>query len=145
VGYEARRREELSPEERELEELKAYARAVRDEAHWQSILASTDKPEVREELERVVGPLLRFRRGCAYLGCTSTEPARYEVFLSLEAENGDKSLSDVHISVCHPCRGKLTVEDVVTDEIWSEVVQQAIRQGVYVPDRKKTELRFDAL
>ena len=53
----------LSKIERDLRKktLQRLANAVTDEAHWQKVLEKAG-PAEREELERIVAPLLTFRR-----------------------------------------------------------------------------------
>lgn len=145
MGRESRVREFPNAEERERRKLIAFAQAVRDEDHWQQVLATSPNDDVRAELEAVVGPMLRWRRGCAHRGCQSIEPAAYAVVLKLGFPDRDSAETDLGVKVCHPCRAIVTVDDVLTDDLWSGVIQQCVQQGAPIPVRGLCTLRFEAL
>lgn len=134
-----------APSDRELqrEALQALANGVQDEAHWDEILSQAT-PEQREELERVVAPLLKFRRAavCTTPNCTSGQPGMWEPTLEMLSPDGTVSWAPLSLRLCDRCKAAASVEAFCTDAIWRQVLL-SWQPDVLPPLRHRTQLRFD--
>lgn len=124
--------------------LQAFADQVEDEAHWQQLLASADEDR-RADLERLVGPLLAFRRPrCAAPSCDSGLPPVYRPVLVVRKRLEDTPLyAPIEIGLCKTCKAQMRVGDAITDDIWTQIIRQCVACGYPVPDRALTALTFD--
>lgn len=134
--------------ERELER-QAVARLasnVVDEVHWQQVLASAETDEQRAELERVVGPMLAFRRAapCTTPSCTSGKVGMWTPTLLVASPQQPDV--PVHVSIelrlCEDCKRDATLDDFLTDHIWLQVMG-AWPRGDFPPVRRLTMLQWD--
>jgi hypothetical protein len=131
-------------EDFERQKLERFAELVTDEAHWQRILADASDAS-REELERVVGPMLSFRK-CLNKECTSGEPAIWLPVLLLRAYPGGPTSRQMILGrVCTPCKDLITVEDVLTDDVWIRTVTSYTEAGKPWPYRPITTLTFEGV
>lgn len=134
-----------APSDRELQRhaLQKLASAVQDEDHWQQILQAATE-EQREELERVVGPLLKFRRvaACTTSTCSSGKPGLWQPALEVLSPDGSVSWVPIDLHLCDDCKQEATVEDFCTDAIWSQVLL-SWPSDTLPPLRNRTQLRFD--
>lgn len=117
-------KEKPTPTEAELQR-HAVARLVanvRDEQHWQQILASAGEAE-RAELERVVAPMLPWRTAakCTTPDCASGKPGIWQPCLEVR---GPDMLSYVPIELhlCDDCKAEAQLADFLTDTIWTQVM-----------------------
>ncbi len=136
-----------TPSDRELQRrsLQNIANAVESEEQWAAILA-TAAPEQAEELERVVGPLLPFRRtqGCTTPGCESGQRGEYQPVLLARNPQHPEDVFHVPIELhlCETCKAEAELSDFLTDEIWSQIML-AWPHGEWPPVRRLTRLTFD--
>lgn len=128
----------------EREQLQAFANQVEDEAHWQRLLATAATDENRVELERVIGPLLKFRQArCHAPSCESGElPIWQPVLIVRKRASDSPSWAPIEIRVCGSCKDKMTVRDVLSDDIWSQIVSKSVAAGEPVPARILSSLTF---
>lgn len=131
----------------EREAVQGLASKVRDEEHWQHILASAEGTQ-REELERVVGPMLPFRRAapCTTPECESGHMGMWRPVLVVSSPLAPEDLFYVPIdlNLCSICKVEAQVEDFLVDTIWSQIL--AAWQGEqYPPVRRRTTLMFDRI
>lgn len=118
---------------------------VVDEAHWQTILATAETEEQRQELERVCGPMLKFRRGapCTTPGCDSGELAIWQPVLvvAMPQEPDNPSWVPLDLRLCEACKKEAEVEDFLKPSIWSQIL--AAWEGPQPPVKRLTTLSFD--
>jgi hypothetical protein len=149
MGREARLRLVVSnePQAEELDQLRDFAAKVDDEDHWQRLLASAETDESRAELERVVGPLLPFRKPrCHAPTCESELPPLYQPVLIVRKRPEDGPIfAPIEIRICANCKAEMTVRDVLSEDIWRQVVNQCLGAGEPIPSRLLTELMFDRI
>lgn len=134
--------------ERELER-QAVARLasnVVNEAHWQQVLASAETDEQRAELERVVGPMLPFRRAaaCTTPGCVSGKHGIWQpVLVVLAPQALDAPVHvPIELRLCDACKAEATLDDFLTDGIWLQVL--SVWPGTdWPPVRRLTTLQWD--
>lgn len=125
------------------EELRAYAAQIQDEAQWSHILSQAT-PESRQELERVLGPLLRFRRhACASPGCEGKP--EYQPVLTVRASRfHDPIWAPLELRYCSACKDAIFgASALLTDDIWSQIVAQCEAAGEYPPAKYLTVLSWD--
>lgn len=135
----------LSSEQVEDARIREMAARIRDEPHWRSILDACASPEDRASLEAHVGPLLAFRH-CGNKACDSAEPPVWApVLLVREFAGAPTDRITVLLRVCHVCREKITLADVLTDETWDRIRDHYDAQRRTRPIRSLTTLTFDAL
>ena len=131
--------------EQERERLRLLASKVQNEEHWATILDSCPTPEDRDSLEREVAPLLPWRR-CGSRSCeTHDTPCWLPVLLLRSTREGDTGRADLLLRVCTVCRERITVEDVLTDEVWTRILSGYLERGARLPVRSLTTLTFDAV
>lgn len=129
------------------EQLQAFADAVEDEAHWQRLLGTATTDEAREELERVVAPMLRFRKArCHTPACDSGQLPIWQPVLVVRKRPEDPPMwAPIEVRYCDRCKDDMTVRDLLTGDIWSQIVRQCVAAGDPVPVRLLTGLLFDRL
>lgn len=146
------RRKEKTEEELERAALARMASQVQDEAHWRQILSNADTDAQREELERVIGPMLTFRRAlpCNNPDCDSTLPAIWQPVLvvSNPVTPEDQSWVPIELRYCDRCKRDAAVEDFVTDGIWEQVMAHwptgsKEEPGPLPPTRSRSTLAWD--
>jgi hypothetical protein len=112
----------------ERRQLQAYAAAVRDEQHWQDILASAPSEETRHELERIIGPMLAFRRAaaCTTPGCESGKVGTWQPVLELRNPFSPDPIAwvPIELHLCDECKAEATVKDFLTPDVWSQILAQ---------------------
>lgn len=114
--------------ERELhrQQVQQLASRVRDEEHWQSILASAANDEQREELERVVGSMLTFRRAavCTTPDCDSGLPGTWQPVLEVRSPLAvdEPSWVPIELKLCEKCKEDAQLANFLTDGIWSQIL-----------------------
>lgn len=125
--------------------LRGMAAQVRDEAHWQEILANAQDVATAAELERAVGPLLPFRNvRCHSPLCESGLPPVYQPVLVVRHQSwGDPIYAPVEIRICEECKASMLVGDVLADGIWEQVCAKCEAAGEPTPTRLLTQLTFD--
>jgi hypothetical protein len=133
------------PREEEREQLQAFADQVESEEHWTRLKASAETDDARAELERVVGPMLRFRQArCHTPLCDSGLPPLYQPVLVVRKRPDDPPIwAPIEIRVCAHCKDEMGVVDVLTDDIWGQITRQCIAGGEPIPVRLLTALSFD--
>ena len=137
-----------SPSQRELERqaVQSLANRVSDEAHWQQILSTTQTQEQREELERVVGPMLSFRRSapCTTPECESGEHGVWQPVLVVASPLApdEPSWVPIELKLCTSCKESASVEHFLTDDIWAQVLS-AWPDPTLPPVRRLVTLQFD--
>jgi hypothetical protein len=137
-------KEQRSLERRQVQRL---ANMVTDETHWQHILASAHTEEQREELERVVAPLLVFRRAavCTTPECVSGQPGVYQPVLEVRSPLAAEDVAYVPIErlrLCEQCKAEAKVQHFLTDDIWQQIMG-AWTESTIPPVRRLTTLAFD--
>ncbi len=139
-----------TPSEAELhrQQVQALAAQVVDEAHWRTILESAETDEQRQELERVVGPMLTFRRAapCATPGCESGEQGLWQPVLvvSSPAAVTEPCYVPIELRLCGPCKADAQLSNFLTDGIWSQVLS-AWPEPALPPVRRLTTLSWDRM
>lgn len=134
-----------TPAQREDARIRGMAARVQSEAHWAQILDACATQADRDSLEATIGPILPFRV-CQNRACTSGDkPIWAPVLLLREFAGAPTSRALVFLRVCHVCRERITVADVLTDETWDRIREQYERLGTTKPDRALSTLTFDAL
>lgn len=130
----------------ERAKLQRLADAVRDEEHWQQILDFDTRPEVQEELERLVGPMLRFRR-CDNVNCETKGRGIWRPVLLVRGwPEGPTDRIEVLRKVCTDCREETDLSDLLTDEVWERAIDGFKRVGrEWLPRRTLTTLTWDAV
>jgi hypothetical protein len=146
MGHDTRlrlvRSNRVPPED--VAQLQAFADQVEDEAHWQRLLATAQTDDSRAELETVVGPMLKFRQPrCHTPECDSGEPPLFQPVLIVRKRPQDQIWAPLEFRVCDTCRAKITVGDLLTVDIWQQIVQQCLAAGEPIPVREMTSLMFD--
>lgn len=139
-------RQRPSPSELELQrkQVAALVAAVESEAHWQQILNSAT-PESREELERVVGPMLPFRRAapCTTPGCDSGQHGVWQPVLVVGSPVSlEPSWVPVELRLCDQCKADAAVGDFLTDSIWDQILVNWPEPDA-PPVRRLVSLQFD--
>lgn len=135
-----------TPADLERAALQRLANAVVDEAHWQDVLGSAYDAETRAELERVVGPMLKFRRGavCTTPDCGSGEHGIWQPVLvcrSATAPEQDSAWVPIELRLCDTCKASATLEDFLTEDIWRQTLSQWTAE--WPPTRHLTTLSWD--
>lgn len=139
----------VTPAQRELERqaLQQMASRVLSEAHWQTILTSADGPQ-REELERVVGPLLAFRRAavCTTPDCGSGEAGIWQPVLQVRSplDVGEFAWVPIELRLCPSCKEEAQLDDFLTDAIWGQIMG-AWADSTIPPVRRLTTLAWDRI
>lgn len=136
-----------APTEEELQRqaVQRLANAVESEAHWAQILRDAPSPANREELERVVGPMLKFRRTflCTTPDCDSGKPGLWQPSLVIRAPGFDATAwVPVELFLCETCKLDATLRDFLTDSIWAQVLEQ-FDPTTPPPVRRLTTLQWD--
>lgn len=132
----------------ERQAVQRMAARVQDETHWGQILASAETDAVRAELERVVGPLLAFRRAapCTTPDCDSGKHGQWQPVLvvanPLEADT--PSWVPIELRLCDDCKKDARLKDFLTDGIWAQVLK-AWSADTLPPVRRLTRLQFDRI
>lgn len=133
-----------APTDLELQKaaLQRLADAVQDEAHWQQILDQA-APEQREELERVVGPLLKFKRtkACTTPDCTSGKHGTWQPVLEVATLDGESAWVPIELHLCDDCKEGATTQDFMTDGIWAQIML-TWPEGRFPPMKTRTMLRW---
>lgn len=121
------------------------AAQVKSEAHWEHILSSAETEAQREELERVVGPLLPFRRAapCTTPDCETGKPGLWQPVLVVCSPIAPEDAAHVPIELhlCDECKATASVEDFLVDSIWSQIVA-AWDDPTIPPVRQRTMLQW---
>lgn len=119
---------------------------VVDDAHWQQILAAAESDASREELERVVGPLLKFRRAapCTTPDCDSGEQGLWQPVLVVSSPLApdDRSWVSIELRLCERCKAEATTQDFLTDGIWAQILD-AWTHHQWPPVRARTTLAWE--
>jgi len=119
---------------------------VRDEDHWQQVLASAETAEQKEELERVVGPMLSFRRAaaCTSPGCASGKAGLWQPVLVVASPQApdDPSWVPIELRLCDECHEDAQLADFLTDGVWLQVLS-AWSHRDWPPVRRLTRLQWD--
>lgn len=130
------------------EALQRLANSVQDDAHWQQVLDSATSPESRAELERVVGPLLPFRRAavCTTPDCASGLTGVWQPVLVVASPLSPTAPSwvPIELRLCERCKAEATLGDFLTDGIWAQVLAQWDPHAD-PPVRRLTTLTFDRI
>lgn len=114
--------------ERELhrQQVQQLASRVSSEEHWTAILASAGTDDQREELERVVGPMLTFRRAaaCTTPDCDSGDPGVWTPVLEVRSPfaQNDPSWVPIELRLCESCKADAQLASFLTEGIWSQVL-----------------------
>jgi hypothetical protein len=149
MGHEARLRlvTKETPRAEELEQLREFASKVEDEAHWSRLLASAESDESRAELERVLGPLLPFRKPrCHSPSCESGLPPIWQPVLVVRKRPDDAPIwAPIEVRFCETCKKEMGVRDLMTDDIWRQITFQCLSSGEPIPVRLLTQLTFDRI
>jgi hypothetical protein len=127
--------------------VRGYANQVTDETHWAQILAAAPSDEVRVELERTVGPLLRFRRAapCSTASCQSLLPAVWQPVFVVHCTASDEPIwAPLEVHYCDTCKQEIRLADVMTDEVWGQILTKCQATGDN-PRRWLTELMWDRI
>ena len=138
-----------TPTEADLQRqaVQRLANSVRDEQHWLQVLDSASSPESRDELERVVGPMLPFRRAavCTTPDCASGQPGTWQPVLVVTSTVNPEAVSwvPIELRLCEACKTEATLSDFLTDDIWKQILEQ-IESG-WPPVRRLTTLTFDRI
>ncbi len=138
-----------APTEQDLQRqaVQRLANAVESEAHWAQVLRDAPSPESRAELERVVGPMLRFRRQflCTTPDCDSGKPGIWQPSLVIRAPHvAEPAWVPIELFLCETCKNEATLKDFLTDSIWEQVLEQMSVEAV-PPVRRLTTLQFDRI
>jgi hypothetical protein len=133
------------PTEWERERLQQFADQVDSEAHWQRLLKTATTDAHRAELERIIGPLLRFRQSrCTSPGCESGLPAIYQPVLVLRKRPEDDPMwAPIELRLCEVCKAQMSARDLLVDDIWTQIIKQCVANGDPVPVRLLSQLTFD--
>jgi hypothetical protein len=131
----------------ERQQLEKFAARVVDEQHWEDVLASCPTPETRAELERVIGPMLAFRRAapCTTPECTSGDIGLFQPVLEVRNPITPDDVAWVPIErlrLCQTCYAQARVQDFLTDDIWQQILL-AWDPSAFPPVRRLTTLTFD--
>lgn len=133
-------------EESERKRLMTLASRVQDEKHWQDVLDGCATEVQREELERVLGPMLRFRRGapCTSPGCSSGKHGIWQPVLVVRSPVDIESPSwvPIELRLCDDCKAEADVADFLTDSIWAQILTQWEKE-LPPPVRLLSQLKFD--
>lgn len=134
------------PTEADLERqaVQRLANSVESEAHWAQILKTAD-PDSRVELERVVGPMLAFRRAavCTTPDCDSGQPGLWQPVLVIRAPQvPEEAWVPIELKLCDSCKNEAQLSDFLTDSIWRQVLDQCAATTI-PPVRRLTTLTFD--
>lgn len=137
------------PSEADLQrrQVQQFAERVESEAHWAQILKSAPSAESRAELERVVGPLLRFRRPflCTTPDCDSGQPGLWQPSLVIRPPGVDtQAWVPIELFLCETCKNEATLKDFLTDGIWEQIIEQLADQTL-PPVRRFTTLQWDRI
>lgn len=134
-----------SPTDEQLakQQLQRMADAVQNEAHWHEILKTASQAE-REELERVVGPLLKFRRTlvCDTPDCTSQKEAKWQPSLRVVNPDGAESYVPIERKYCDECKKSASMGDFLTSDIWTQILVNWPKDW-QPPVRRHTTLTWD--
>ena len=127
-------------------ELVNYANQVTSEAQWQAILNNADSDETRDELNRVIGPLLPFRRAapCRTPGCFGQ--AIYEPCFEVRASTVNEPIyAPLEVRFCEACKKEATVEALLPDSVWEQILAQCAEAGEPRPVRWLTVLNWNRI
>lgn len=142
----AKRQRSPSQDEMEKAQLQRFASAVRDDEHWQAILRSADTDEQRAELNRVVGPLLPFRRAspCTTPDCDSGKTGTWQPVLMVSSPTAitEPSYVPIELRLCEKCKEDAQLSHFLTDGIWSQILG-AWDDPTRPPVRRLTVLQWD--
>jgi hypothetical protein len=131
------------------QQLQRLASQVRDEDHWRDILASATTPEQRDELERVVAPLLPFRRAsaCTTPDCDSGTPGMWQPVLKIASpiDPAAGAWVPIELRLCDACKAEATLDDFLTDGIWAQIMAALEDETVPPPTRARTSLTWDRI
>lgn len=135
-----------APTEADLERqaVQRLANSVESEAHWAQILKTAGETE-RTELERVVGPMLAFRRAavCTTPDCDSGQPGMWQPVLIIQAPQvPEKAWVPIELKLCETCKNEAQLSDFLTDGIWRQVLDQCAATTI-PPVRRLTSLSWD--
>ncbi len=135
------------PTEAELQRqaVQRLANSVESEAHWAQILKTAESPESRAELERVVGPMLPFRRAavCTTPDCASGLPGLWQPVLVVRSPLApDPAWVPIELHLCETCKNEATLEDFLTAGIWAQILDQ-FDATTPPPIRRLTTLSWD--
>lgn len=122
--------------------------AVKDEAHWQTILEKAETPESKAELERVVGPMLAFRKAapCTTPDCVSGLHGTWRPVLVVRSQLEPTSETWCpleNLSLCKDCKEDAAVEDFLTETIQGQILAQCNEAGILPPTWRMTTLSWD--
>lgn len=130
-------------------QLHEMAAKVQDEAHWQSILKTAETDEQREELERVVGPLLHWRKpstACTTPECSSDLGVWQPVLVVASPLDPEvTSWVPIELRLCEACKADAVLADFMTDHIWRQVLDAWPHNSVPPPVRRLTTLQWDRI
>jgi hypothetical protein len=138
------------PKEPDLQRqaVQRLASSVRDETHWAQILESAETEDQRTELERVVGPLLPFRRAapCTTPECPSGQQGVWQPMLVVVSPLDSTNLSwvPIELRLCDTCKAEATMRDFLTDGIWDQVLAQW-EATIPPPVRRLTTLSWNRI
>jgi hypothetical protein len=125
-------------------ELVNYANQITSEEQWQELLGKADSDETREELNRVIGPLLPFRRAapCHTPGCFGV--AIWEPSFELHSRNQtDPIWAPLEVRYCEACKKEATLDALLPDSVWSQILEQMSEAGEERPVRWLTKLNWN--
>lgn len=139
-----------TPKQRKLERkhLQRMASKVQSEAHWQQILGSATSAESRAELERVVGPMLSFRRAapCTTPDCESGKPGVWQPVLVVKSpiDPDTPAWVPIELHLCHDCKQEADLSHFLTDGVWQQVLEKWDSE-LPPPIKRLTTLQFDRI
>jgi hypothetical protein len=136
-----------APTEQELQKraLQQWANRVESEAHWAQILRDAPSSESRAELERVVGPLLTFRRTflCTTPDCDSGQPGIWQPTLVIRPPGVDtQAWVPIELLLCETCKLDASLKDFLTESIWAQVLDQFTDPTTPPPVKRLTTLEW---
>lgn len=133
----------------EMARLRTMASQIQSEAHWDAIKASMPAKNA-EELEAVLGPMLRHRQAvvCRTPDCDSGQPPIWTPVLSVRSllapDGQDEWIVRVEVQYCEECHAAITVDHILTDDIWRQIVNDWPHQDRHSPpSRNKTALGWE--
>lgn len=105
----------------------------------------TRQPELREAVARGI---MAYSHLCDARDCTNMavwQPGFRFWAKGAAHEPGTGAEATLGVKCCELCKAKLTVEDLVTDAGWQQIVAAFAARGKSEPDRASIELVFNAL
>lgn len=139
---------QASEEDLQRQALQRLANNVTNEEHWQTILASAPSEENRDEIERVVGPLLTFRRAapCTTPDCQSGLPSLWQPVLVVASSLTPDELSwvTIELRLCDECKQEARLGHFLTDSVWTQIIA-AWDSETPPPVRRLTTLSWDRI